>query len=104
MDMETAASRAFLADLAPVEDAAWDEVETASGRRPRLSAEFWTSRQRQAANLHEISYRACYKPQLPRHFIERLTLPGERVYDPFSGRAPPPWRRPSWGAGWPPMT
>lgn len=86
MDMETAASRAFLADLAPVEDAAWDEVETTSGRRPRLSAEFWTSRQRQAANLHEISYRACYKPQLPRHFIERLTLPGERVYDPFSGR------------------
>jgi len=86
MDMETAASRAFLADLAPVEEAAWDEVETASGRRPRLSAEFWTSRQRQAANLHEISYRACYKPQLPRHFIERLTLPGERVYDPFSGR------------------
>jgi hypothetical protein len=86
MDTETAASRAFLADLAPVEDAAWDEVHTASGRRPRLSAEFWTSRQRQAANLHEISYRACYKPQLPRHFIERLTLPGERVYDPFSGR------------------
>jgi len=86
MDAQTAASRAFLADLAPVEDAAWDEVETTSGRRPRLSAEFWTSRQRQAANLHEISYRACYKPQLPRHFIERLTLPGERVYDPFSGR------------------
>ncbi|WP_243286596.1 DNA methyltransferase [Geothrix terrae] len=86
MEKETAASRAFLADLAPVEDAAWDEVETVSGRHPRLSAEFWTSRQRQAANLHEISYRACYKPQLPRHFIERLTLPGERVYDPFSGR------------------
>lgn len=86
MDAETAASRAFLADLAPVEGAAWDEVETASGSRPRLSAEFWTSRQRQAANLHEISYRACYKPQLPRHFIERLTLPGDRVYDPFSGR------------------
>jgi hypothetical protein len=86
MEDETAASRAFLADLAPVEDAAWDEVHTTSGRRPRLSAEFWTSRQRQAANLHEISYRACYKPQLPRHFIERLTLPGERVYDPFSGR------------------
>lgn len=86
MEDETAASRAFLADLAPVTEAAWDEVETASGRHPRLSAEFWTSRQRQAANLHEISYRACYKPQLPRHFIERLTLPGERVYDPFSGR------------------
>ena len=56
------------------------------GAYPRLSAELWTSRQRQAANLHEISYRACYKPQLPRHFIERLTRPGDRVYDPFSGR------------------
>lgn len=86
MDTETAASRAFLADLAPMTDGIWDEVVSAAGPRPRLSAELWTSRQRQAANLHEVSYRACYKPQLPRHFIERLTLPGERVYDPFSGR------------------
>src|SRR5205823_1607814 len=40
-----------------------------------------------AANaLHEISYRACFKPQLPRFFIERLTAPGEMVYDPFMGR------------------
>nr|WP_320133246.1 DNA methyltransferase [uncultured Holophaga sp.] len=53
---------------------------------PRLRGEFWTSRQRQASNLHEISYRACYKPQLPRLFIEHLTEPGDRVYDPFSGR------------------
>jgi hypothetical protein len=66
--------------------AAWDSVETGGAFYPRLSLEFWTSKQRQAANLHEISYRACYKPQLPRHFIERLTKPGERVYDPFSGR------------------
>jgi SAM-dependent methyltransferase len=64
----------------------WDAVEAEGTAYPRLSLEFWTSRQRQAANLHEISYRACYKPQLPRHFIERLTGPGERVYDPFSGR------------------
>jgi hypothetical protein len=48
--------------------------------------EFWTARQRQAAPLHEVAYRACFKPQLPRFFIERLTEPGERVYDPFSGR------------------
>jgi hypothetical protein len=61
-------------------------VEAEGGSFPRLSLEFWTSRQRQASNLHEISYRACYKPQLPRHFIDRLTRPGERVYDPFSGR------------------
>ncbi|HUW05662.1 MAG TPA: DNA methyltransferase [Williamwhitmania sp.] len=52
----------------------------------RYTGEFWTSRQRQANPLHEISYRACFKPQLPRFFIERLTQPSERVYDPFSGR------------------
>ena len=70
----------------PPPEEAWDAVEAEGGNFPRLSLEFWTSRQRQASNLHEISYRACYKPQLPRHFIERLTRPGERVYDPFSGR------------------
>jgi hypothetical protein len=48
--------------------------------------EFWTSRQRAAHSLHEISYRACFKPQLPRFFIERLTRPGGTVYDPFMGR------------------
>ncbi len=48
--------------------------------------EFWTSRQRAAHSLHEVSYRACFKPQLPRFFIERLTQPGDTVYDPFMGR------------------
>jgi hypothetical protein len=48
--------------------------------------EFWTSKQRAANSLHEISYRACFKPQLPRFFIQRLTAPGEIVYDPFMGR------------------
>ena len=48
--------------------------------------EFWTSRQRAANSLHEISYRACFKAQLPRFFIERLTSPSDRVYDPFMGR------------------
>lgn len=48
--------------------------------------EFWTSKQRQANPLHEISYRACFKPQLPAYFIERLTKEGDVVYDPFSGR------------------
>jgi hypothetical protein len=70
----------------PPPEEAWDTVEAEGEAYPRLSLEFWTSKQRQASNLHEISYRACYKPQLPRHFIERLTQPGERVYDPFSGR------------------
>src|SRR5258706_16283798 len=48
--------------------------------------EFWTAKQRQATPLHEVSYRACFKPQLPAYFISRLTSPGDVVYDPFSGR------------------
>ncbi len=53
---------------------------------PTFTNEFWTARQRQASSLHEVSYRACFKPQVPRFFIERLTAPGEVVYDPFMGR------------------
>lgn len=52
----------------------------------RFVNEFWTSRQRQASSLHEIAYRACFKPQLPRFFLELLTNEGDVVYDPFSGR------------------
>src|ERR1035441_7551682 len=53
---------------------------------PTFVNEYWTAKQRQASSLQEISYRACFKPQLPRFFIERLTQPGEVVYDPFMGR------------------
>ncbi|TAJ45058.1 DNA modification methylase [Methanofollis fontis] len=53
---------------------------------PRYINEFWTSRQRQASSIHEVSYRACFKPQLPRFFIRLLTSAGDLVYDPFSGR------------------
>ena len=48
--------------------------------------EFWTSKQRAAHSLHEVSYRACFKPQLPRFFIDRFTAAGDVVYDPFMGR------------------
>ncbi len=66
-------------------------VLTASGSTggpavPMFVNEFWTARQRQANSLHEVSYRACFKPQLPRFFIERLTDSGAVVYDPFMGR------------------
>ena len=57
---------------------------------PTWVNEFWTARQRQAHSLHEVSYRACFKPQLPRFFIERLTKPGDVVYDPFMGRGTTP--------------
>ncbi len=52
----------------------------------RFKNEFWTSRQRQSSSIHEVSYRACFKAQLPRFFIEPLTEPGDTIYDPFSGR------------------
>lgn len=55
-----------------------------------LFNEFWTARQRQANRLHEISYRACFKPQLPEFFISRLTSVGDAVYDPFMGRGTTP--------------
>lgn len=53
---------------------------------PVLEAELWTAGQRRAASIHEISYRACFKPQLPAYFIAQHTRPGDVVYDPFSGR------------------
>ncbi len=53
---------------------------------PVFVNEFWTSKQRAASSLHEISYRACFKPQLPRFFIDRLTAENDTVYDPFLGR------------------
>ncbi|MFO1477843.1 MAG: DNA methyltransferase [Verrucomicrobiota bacterium] len=69
------------------------EFELFSGGResvPCYINEFWTARQRQAHSLHEISFRACFKPQLPRFFIDRLTRPGDLVYDPFMGRGTTP--------------
>ena len=52
----------------------------------RTEKEFWTNKQRQACSIHEVSYRACFKPQLPKYFIEKFTKEGETVYDPFGGR------------------
>ena len=63
-----------------------EDIDIAGESIPRYIGEFWTSQQRQALSLHEVSYRACFKPQLPRFFIEYLTNEGDTVYDPFSGR------------------
>ena len=60
------------------------------GGIPYLTNAFWTAAQRRAHRLHEISYRACFKPQLPAFFIDRLTAPGETVLDPFMGRGTTP--------------
>jgi hypothetical protein len=53
---------------------------------PQYTNEFWTSKQRQSSSIHEISYRACFKAQLPRFFIDLVTSEKDVVYDPFSGR------------------
>lgn len=65
-------------------------VETYEGAIPYLVNEFWTSGQRRAHSIHEVSYRACFKPQLPEFFVKRLTQPGDAVYDPFMGRGTTP--------------
>ena len=53
---------------------------------PTHEGEFWTAKQRAGHSLHEISYRACYKPQLPAYFIQKFCKPNAVVYDPFMGR------------------
>jgi hypothetical protein len=53
---------------------------------PVFTNEFWTSKQRQSNSIHEVSYRACFKAQLPAFFIDLLTKEGDYVYDPFTGR------------------
>lgn len=53
---------------------------------PIYQNEFWTAKQRQSDSIHEVSYRACFKAQLPRFFIESLTKKNDIVYDPFAGR------------------
>ena len=63
-----------------------DTITIGGIKVPRYVSEFWTSKQRQSSAIHEVSYRACFKAQLPRFFIELLTSEGEVVYDPFSGR------------------
>ena len=53
---------------------------------PVYKGEFWTSKQRQAHSIHEVSYRGCYKPQLPAFFIQRFCRRDDIVFDPFMGR------------------
>ena len=53
---------------------------------PIYENEFWTSKQRDCHSIHEVSYRACYKPQLPDFFIRRFCDGEDVVYDPFMGR------------------
>jgi hypothetical protein len=57
---------------------------------PYFVNEFWTSGQRGGHSIHEISYRACFKAELPEFFIDLLSGPGDVVLDPFMGRGTTP--------------
>jgi hypothetical protein len=63
-----------------------EEVSINGNLFTRYINEFWTAKQRQASSIHEISYRGCFKAQLPRFFIKLLTNKNDTIYDPFSGR------------------
>lgn len=63
-----------------------EELVISGKKFPVFINEFWTAKQRQANSIHEVSYRACFKPQLPRFFVELFTSEGDIVYDPFNGR------------------
>jgi DNA modification methylase len=63
-----------------------DTIILGGYKTKRVTGEFWTSKQRQASTIHEVSYRACFKPQLPNYFIDKYTQKGDVVYDPFGGR------------------
>lgn len=63
-----------------------DEVVVEGRRYDRFINEFWPARQRGGHSLHEISYRACFKAELPHFFIDLLSRESELIYDPFMGR------------------
>lgn len=88
--LKTHAANAFLTDIRAFRDFGTPTQEFEDGEITYLVNEFWTAQQRQAHSIHEISYRACFKPQLPEFFINRLTVSGDGVYDPFMGRGTTP--------------
>ena len=77
----------FVSDLAkPPTKTLVEEVQVDGEKVRRYVNEFWTPKQRKASSVHEVSYRACFKPQLPGFFLNLLSKPKDVVYDPFCGR------------------
>lgn len=89
-DQAAFASPSLLDDIRAFREFGRDTAEETIEGIPYLVNEFWTAGQRQAHSIHEISYRACFKAQLPEFFIQRLTRPGDVVHDPFMGRGTTP--------------
>lgn len=83
-------AESFIDDLVAFDDFGKKTVSDEKDGIPYFVNEFWTAGQRQAHSIHEVSYRACFKAQLPEFFISRLTKPGDVVLDPFMGRGTTP--------------
>ncbi len=88
--MPPAASERFLAAVRGFTGFGGTTEAREEGGIPYLANQFWTAGQRRGHAIHEVSYRACFKPQLPEFFIAGLTAPGEAVHDPFMGRGTTP--------------
>lgn len=84
------ASETFIADIEAFHEFGQKTAVYSQDEIPYFVNEFWTAGQRQAHSIHEVSYRACFKAQLPEFFISRLTRPGDVVFDPFMGRGTTP--------------
>ena len=50
---------------------------------PAFVNKFWAANKRNANSLHKLSHIDSFEPQLTRFLIERLTRPGQSVYQPF---------------------
>lgn len=83
-------AESLIDDLVAFDDFGKKTVSDEKDGIPYFVNEFWTAGQRQAHSIHEVSYRACFKAQLPEFFISRLTKPGDVVLDPFMGRGTTP--------------
>ena len=80
----------FIDGLVKFKEFGKETEEFSRNEIPYFINEYWTAGQRQSHSIHEISYRACFKAQLPEFFIKRLTETGEAVHDPFMGRGTTP--------------
>jgi len=87
---ETPANQSIMDQIASFDGFGQRTEVVHEGGIPYFVNEFWTSGQRKGHSIHEVSYRACFKPQLPEFFIRRLTEPGDAVLDPFMGRGTTP--------------
>ena len=87
---QIAPERDFLAEIAAFDAFGAPTQVVEDGGLTYYVNEFWTAKQRQGGRIHEISYRACFKAELPAFFIDRLTGAGDVVHDPFMGRGTTP--------------